>query len=76
MENLIERFKNLSIEQQLRNLYSLDNKFISKIYLRLEPDNQLKILDKMDMKKKIQMLSLLPNHNECTFPHKEELFWN
>ena len=76
MENLVERFKNLSIEQQLRNLYNLDNKFRAKIYLRLEPDNQLKILDKMDMKKKIEMLSLLPNHNECTFSHKEELFWN
>jgi flagellar motility protein MotE (MotC chaperone) len=76
MEILLEKFKTLSIEQQLRNLYNLDNKFRAKIYLRLEPDNQLKILDKMDMKKKIEMLSLLPKHKECTFPQKEELFWN
>ena len=33
MENLVERFKNLSIEQQLRNLYSLDNKFRSKKFI-------------------------------------------
>ena len=76
MEKLLERFKKLSIDNQLKNLYNLDNKFIAKIYLRLESDNQLKILDKMDMKKKIEILSLLPKHNDCTFPQKEELFWS
>ena len=67
MEQLLEKFKNLSIDNQLKNLYNLDNKFIAKIYLKLEPNNQLKILDKMNMKKKIKMLSLLPGHNDCTF---------
>lgn len=76
MDILLKKFKTLSIDNQLKNLYNLDNKFRAKIYLKLDPDNQLKILDKMDMKKKIEMLSLLPNHNECTFPQKEELFWN
>jgi len=70
MEILLEKFKNLSIEQQLKNLYNLDNKFRAKIYLRLKSDNQLKILNNMDMKKKKEMLSLLPYHNECTFPEK------
>ena len=71
MEQLLERFKKLSINNQLKNLNNLDIKFIAKIYLKLEPDNQLKILEKMQIKKKIEMLSLLPKHNECTFPEKQ-----
>lgn len=70
MEQLLERFKKLSIDNQLKNLYNLDNKFIAKIYLKLDSNNQLKILDNMNIKKKIKMLSLLPRHNECTFPNQ------
>ena len=75
MDSLFEKFNNLSIEQQLKNLYNLIPKLRAQAYLKIKPDNQLKILCKMDMEKKIEMLSLLPNHNECTFP-EEELFWN
>ena len=76
MDSLFEKFNNLSTEQQLKNLYNLIPKLRAQAYLKIKPDNQLKILYKMNMEKKIEMLSLLPNHNDCTFPEKEELFWN
>ena len=76
MDSLFEKFNNLSTEQQLKNLYNLIPKLRAQAYLKIKPDNQLKILDKMDMEKKIEMLSLLANHNECTFPEEEKLFWS